>query len=690
MTMSAQPVTEALAGYGFRFPRRQLAQSATEAVREAERIGFPVVLKVASDDIPHRTELGGVRTGLRSASDVTAAFAAISESVRRHELDAVVDGLWVEEMCTEGTEVFLGVQHNPIFGLSILFGLGGTFSELLEDVAFRVLPIDEADAYAMIDALKGRAVLEGFRGLPPVDQEMLVQLLLRLGRFAMDRGATLEALDLNPVMVWGREHRVLDAKLTELPAPRDLSVEPPNTEHLDAFFEPGAVAVIGASDDRSKIGSAILESLRRGGYNRPIYPINPKRPQVQGLPAYPSVTAAPGPVDLAVAAVPLPALPSVLDDCGQHGTRSVIIVSGGGKELGEAGRVVEHEIRDRAAAHGIRIIGPNCIGVFDGRTRCDTFFQLDDRMQRPPSGPAAVLTQSGTVGAWFLERASFLGVSKFVSYGNRLDVDEADLLAYLSDDDETRAIACYIEGLDDGRKFLRTVRAVTRTKPVVVFKAGRTSLAAHAAVSHTGFFGGTSAAWEGALQQAGTILVDSFEALYAATDALCRLPWGCGPRAAMLSNGAGPMVQALDLFPQHGLMLGILSEDTKETLRGDYPPFFVVDNPIDVTGSGTARDYLVGIRACLEDPGIDIVMPWFVFQDPALGSEIVEGVAKLQSKASKPIVCGTLGGSSTRSLSEALERAGVPVYGSVAEWVTAASALRTAADTIEGGGCVSR
>ena len=330
------------------------------------------------------------------------------------------------------------------------------------------------------------------------------------------------------------------------------------------------------------------------------------------------------------------------------------------------------------AKRGVRVVGPNCIGVFDGHTRLDTFFQVQERMLRPKPGKVAMVTQSGAVGIPFLEHAADLGFSKFVSYGNRADVDEADMLAYLVDDPETELIVMYVEGFEQGRKFFNIAREVTRRKPVVVFKVGRTERAARAAMSHTGFFGGSYEVVLGAFRQAGVIDVNSYDELLATTKALSKFPPANGPRVSMISNGAGTMVQGIDLLYSYGLDMPPLSPVTLDRLQAAYPPFYLIQNPIDVTGSGTSEDYEVGIEALLQDDNIDIVMPWFVFQDTPLGEDIVERLGRLRRAYNKPILVGTLGGPYTARLSQAIEAQGVPVFQSVRDWIAAARGLALA------------
>jgi 3-hydroxypropionyl-CoA synthetase (ADP-forming) len=264
-------------------------------------------------------------------------------------------------------------------------------------------------------------------------------------------------------------------------------------------------------------------------------------------------------------------------------------------------------------------------------------------------------------------------MSKFVSYGNRVDVDEADLLAYLDQDPETSVIACYVEGFEHGRKFIETARQVSQHKPVVIYKAGRSQVGAKASMSHTGFFGGSFPLYRGAFLQAGLIDVNSVEELIAAAKALALQPEASGAHLAMISNGAGTLIQAMDLLDEYGLSMPALQPDSVDRLKKAYPDFYIVQNPIDVTGSATSQDYILGIQALFEDPNVDIIMPWFVFQDTPLDEGIVEMLAAVSG--TKPILCGGMGGPYTEKMSRALDDAGVPCFNSVRSWLAAARTL---------------
>ena len=670
-----------LKSYGVKVPPFALVTSTAEAVKSATQIGFPLVMKVVSPQILHKTDVGGVKVGVSNIRDVKTTFNDMYGRLSKKK-GVDVRGILLEKMVPGGgVELIVGVQNDPQFGPVIMVGLGGIMTEIVRDVAFRMLPITPADAKSMLGELKGSKILKGFRGSPPIDIDMVARMLVQIGKLGVENADYINSIDFNPVIVYPRSHFVVDAKiiLNERVAKNSISRAKPNKDHMEKFFTPKSVALVGASSSAGKIGNSILDSLVNYDYGGKVYPINPKADKIFGQKCYPSVAAIPGRVDLVVVSVDLSKTPPVIEDCAKKGVHSVVIVSGGGKELGGKRAEYEAEIKRLSEKHDIRIIGPNCIGMFNAANRLDCAFQGQERMVRARLGPVALLSQSGTMGISFLESADSFGLSKMVSYGNRSDVDEADMIWYLAGDPQTRVIALYVEGFGDGRKFIRTAKKVMREmgKPVVIWKSGRSDLGAKQAASHTGSLGGSNAIIMGAFRQAGIISVDSYQELVAVTKALAWQPGAAGNRAGLCSNGAGPMIGAIDQFERLGLSLGKVSKKTRDKMVRHFPPTYVIGsgNPADVTGGATADDYRFTIQAHMDDPGVDILMPWFVFQDDPLGEEIVGYLAKFSKKRSKPLLVGGNGGPYTQKISELIEKRGIPVYDDLRDWCAAASAL---------------
>lgn len=662
--------------YGIRVPAYALAASADEAAKQAKKIGFPLVMKAVSPQILHKTDVGGVKVGVSSAQEARKVFQDMHRRLSKKGLR----GILLEKMVPKGIELIVGIQNDPQFGPVIMVGMGGVLTEVLKDVSFRMLPITASDARSMLEELKGYRMLQGFRGSEKIDVPALCSALVRIGKMGADNADYIESADFNPIMVYPKSHYVVDAKILLADKKRSsVSKQRPDREHMEKFFTPSSVALVGASATPGKIGNSILDSLMNHDYKGKVYPVNPKADSIFGAKCYPSVAAIPDPVDLVVVSVDLSVTPPVLEDCAKKGVHNVVIVSGGGKELGGKRAEYEAEVRRLSAKHRIRIIGPNCIGMFNAANRLDCAFQGQARMVRARKGDVALLSQSGTMGISFLETADSFGLSKMVSYGNRSDVDEADMIWYLASDPETRVIALYVEGFGDGRKFVRTAKRVMREakKPVVVWKSGRTEIGAKQAASHTGSLGGSNAIIMGAFKQAGIISVDSYQELAAVTKALTWQPPARGNRAAMTSNGAGPMIGAMDHFERLGLRVARVSRDSLAAMKEHFPPTYVIGsgNPADVTGGANADDYRFVMQTFMDDKGVDIVMPWFVFQDDPLEETIVDHLSAFSKKRAKPLLVGANGGPYTQKISRLIESHGVPVYDDLRDWVAAASAL---------------
>ncbi len=664
-------------GYGVSVPRGVLVETVHEAVRFAESVGFPVVVKGVSSEILHKTELQAVALDLRSASVVETACREIQSSFSERKVKT--EGLLVEKMVLNGTELIAGLQNDPHFGPVIMLGTGGVLIHLLDDVTFRVLPVSRSDLEEMVEELNGKVLLRGFRGRPPLNEEALIRTLLDIARLGMDAAGLYDSMDFNPVLLTQDDAVVVDAKivLSKTPSENGIQEEKPLIAHLDKFFEPEKVALIGASSATGKIGYVVADSLINHRYKGKVFPVTRGGKEIFGLKSYETLRDVPEKVDLLVVVVGLALVPDLLEQCRELEIPAMLIISGGGKELGGELASLEREIQQKARTYGIRVIGPNCIGCFNGYNRFDAFFQTHERLMRPKPGNISFITQSGTHGCSFLEACEVVGINKMISYGNRADVDEADMIAYLAPDPHTAVIAAYAEGLGDGRKFVQTARRLIKAhkKPIVIYKSGRTTRAAMAAQSHTGAYGGTYAVYRGAFKQSGILAVDSFEALFAASKALSMQPPAAGPKISMIGNGAGPMVNAIDLFDPYALEIAVLEPESVKAMEAHFPAFYISKNPVDVTGSATSDDYRFAMETLLEDPGVDVIMNWFVLQDTPLDEGIVDVLDRINKKSQKPILCGATGGPYTRKISRAIEEIGVPVFDTPHLWITAAKIL---------------
>ncbi len=675
--ITEEAAKEILSEYEIKVPRYALVTDVDESIKKAKEIGFPLVAKIVSPQILHKTDVGGIRVGLSSEEEVRQTF---TDLYTRLSKQYEVKGVLLEKKVPQGIELIVGLQNDSQFGPVIMVGLGGIYTEIFKDVVFRILPITNAEATAMIEDLRGKQILKGFRGADPINIEMLSDAFVKIGKLGTDMAAYYESIDFNPVIAYPNDYYVVDAKiiLREKPNLEAISKSLPDSSYMDLFFNARSVALIGASPETGKVGNSVFESLVKHEYRGKVFPVNAKGyPEIMGIKAYRSLDEINEPIDVVVVTVDLKYVPDLLRSCGNKGIHNMVIISGGGKELGGERADIEQQIKELSSQLKVRIIGPNCIGIFNGVNRLDCAFQGHQRMLRPRNGEVAFLSQSGTVGIAFMETSDAFGMSKLISYGNRSDVDEADMIWYLSEDPQTNVIGLYVEGLGDGRKFINTARKVIKekNKPIVVFKNGRSDRGAKQAASHTGSLGGSYNIVKGAFDQIGIISVDSYEELTGSLKALTWQPVPKGNRVAMVTNGAGPIIAAIDHFERLGLQLAQISEQTIRSFKDHYPATYVIGNPCDITGSANSDDYKYAIQAFIDDENVDIIMPWFVFQDDPLEETIVDVLAAFQKQKRKPILVGAMGGPFTQQICKRLEDANVPTYNSVISWVTAAGSL---------------
>ncbi|HOT91249.1 MAG TPA: acetate--CoA ligase family protein [Anaerolineae bacterium] len=429
---------------------------------------------------------------------------------------------------------------------------------------------------------------------------------------------------------------------------------------LDTFFSPQSVAVIGASRDVEKLGYAVLHNIKQSGFAGKVYPINPKADEILDLKAYPSVLAVPDPIDLAVIVIPGRFVPAALEECGQKQIPSVVVISAGFREAGREGLEQELELIKIAHKYNIRLIGPNCLGVINTTMNLNATFAAG----MPPSGPIAFMSQSGALGTAVLDMAMAgrIGFSKFVSLGNKADVSEIDLMEAWGDDEHSRVILMYIEGVPNGQKFIETAKKVTRKKPVVAIKSGVTASGSRAVSSHTGSLAGSEAAYKAAFNQAGIIRATSMEALFDYARAFAYQPPLKGDRIAIVTNAGGPGILATDALERDGLQIPRLSQETTEKLLAYLPGAASAANPVDVLGDALADRFEVALQAVLDDPKVDGVIVIVTPQAMTQIEETAHAVGRMAQKASKPILGCFMGESRINAGVDILWKYGVPNY----------------------------
>lgn len=433
------------------------------------------------------------------------------------------------------------------------------------------------------------------------------------------------------------------------------------TKHiLNKFFQPEAIAVVGASPKENTIGWTLVNNLQRGGFPGQIYPINRKYQEILGLPAYPSVTAVNAPIDLAIIAVPILGVPEILQECGQASIPGAIIISAGGKEVGDEGKKIEAEIQAAAQAGGIRYLGPNCLGILCPYNHLNASFAA--RAARP--GGLALLSQSGAICSAILDWAETqnLGFSHFVSIGSMADIDFAEMIDYLGNDDRTHSIIIYMENLVHHRRFLSAARSVSRVKPIIVVKSGRSEAAARAAASHTGALAGQDEAYNAAFRRAGIIRVDTIGQLFNCADALGKMKRPLGGNLAIITNAGGPGVMAVDAFSKWRVEPAVLAAATIQQLDEFLPVHWSRNNPVDVLGDAPPERFLKATRVLLAAPEVDglaIILSPQAMTDPSGAAQAVASEIKQQAK---PVFAVWMGGQDVAAGVRLLNDAGVPTF----------------------------
>jgi acetyl coenzyme A synthetase (ADP forming)-like protein len=652
--------------YGIPLPREGLANSAAQASKIADDIGYPVVMKIVSADILHKTEAGGVKVGVADATAAAAAYDEILANARAYKSDADLKGVQVQEMLPAGAqEVIVGAITDPSFGKLVAFGLGGILVEVIKDVTFRLAPTTEAQARSMLDGIAAAEVLNGVRGAAAVEKDAIARIIVSVSNLITDF-PTIQEMDLNPVFATARGATAVDALISVDFSPQKEIYRPTEDEILGTMkriFHPKSVAVIGASSEDGKIGNSVMKNLISGGFGGAIYPVHPKADEILGKKVYASVLDIPGEVDLAVFAIPAKFCNGAMEEVGQKGVPGAVMIPSGFGEVGEV--ELQDELVATARKHGVRIMGPNIYGFYyTPENLCATFCTAFD-----VRGKVALSSQSGGVGMSIIgfARSTKMGVSAIVGLGNKSDLDEDDLLIYFEQDDNTQVIAMHAEDLKDGRRFAEVAARVSKKKPVVMLKAGRTSYGARAAASHTGALAGNDRIYDDVLRQAGVLRAPSLRSMLEYARSLQVLPTPKGENVVIITGAGGSGVLLSDACFDNGLTLMKFPQDLDEAFKKFIPPFGASGNPVDITGGEPPTTYQNTIRLGLEDDRIHalilgywhtIITPPMVFA--RLTAEVVE---EFRARGIvKPIVASLVGDTEVEEASEYLYERGVVAY----------------------------
>jgi acetyl coenzyme A synthetase (ADP forming)-like protein len=651
--------------YGIPVPQEGVANSAADAAKLASGMGFPVVLKIVSPDILHKTEAGGVLVGLKSAEEVSKGYETILANAKKYKADAKIEGVQIQQMLKGGTEVIVGSITDGSFGKLVAFGLGGVLVEVLKDVTFRLAPATRDDALSMLDGIQAAEMLKGVRGGEAANREALADIIVKVSQLVSDFPEISE-LDLNPVFATAKDATAADVRIVVDFAPHEARYRPPHEDivrSMNRIMRPKGLAVIGASAEDGKIGNSVMKNLINGGYKGQIYPIHPKADEILGYKAYKSVKDVPGEIDVAVFAIPAKFVAAALVECGEKKIPGAVLIPSGFAETGN--HEGQKEIQEIGRQYDIRLMGPNIYGFYyTPENLCATFCTAYD-----VKGKVALSSQSGGIGMAIIgfSRSAKMGVSAIVGLGNKSDIDEDDLLTFFEQDDNTQVIAQHCEDLKDGRAFAEVAKRVSKKKPVIMLKAGRTSAGAKAASSHTGALAGNDKIYEDVLRQSGVIRARSLRDMLEFSRGIQVLPTPKGENVVIITGAGGSGVLLSDACVDNDLKLMSFPPDLDEAFKKFIPPFGASGNPVDITGGEPPKTYQNTVKLGLEDDRIDalilgywhtIVTPPMVFA--TLMAEVVEEMR--QKGKVKPVVASLAGDVQVEEAAEYLYQHGIPAY----------------------------
>jgi len=632
-------------------------QEKSEAVGAAEEIGFPVVMKLVSPDIIHKTDVGVVSLDVQDGEAVERNFDLIMENARKAGATRI-DGILVQRQARPGFELMIGARQDPVFGPVTMVGYGGRLVELFQDVEPGIGLLKPEDVERMLSSTLAGRVIDGFRG-PPLDRAAVIDLTIKISRLLYARPEVHE-VDLNPVILYPEGFAVVDARLilgdpVSHPKAMDLSYK--RLRSLNAIFEARSVAVVGASRSGS-IGGIILKNSSRV---EALYPINPRRERLLGRRCYKGFDDLPEPVDVAVFAVPPVATIEGFEEFCEKGGKGAVIVSDGFAEIGRPD--LEARLVDIAHRHDVVYIGPNGLGIVDNFTGLNTLFVPNIRTSiNPTPGPIGVISQSGGVGLELLEMAAAdnLRIGRWVSCGNASGVSIPELLAHMGDDPRIKIIAIYVEGLKNGLQFVEVGSEIAKRKPVIVIKGGMGGGAA-ATMSHTASLAGSFEAFKAACKQAGFYLLEELtedpKIVINILSILTTQKPARNNRVGVVSVGGGAAILIADHITSHGMTLTTFSDETRsrlaELLKSKVHAASdtekariakrVADNPLDLFGDADDERLVESIRILNRDPNTDIIVLGLYLQVPYLSEYVGERLAEVQEELEKPLIISARG-----------------------------------------------
>ncbi len=593
---------ELLKDYGVPVVPEAIAATPGEAVAAAEKIGFPVVLKGLGAKLTHKTEQGLVCLNLNDAEAVRRAAVQVASAA-----GADLEGILIQPMISGRREFVAGLFHDAQFGPVVMFGLGGILMEALDDVVFRIAPIEQKHAGQMITELHAKKLLGPFRGEREVNTEQLVQTLVALSRIGMELQDITE-VDINPLLI-SPDGRVtaVDALIILGQRPSAKALPPPiDPRAIAMLFYPRSIAFVGVSGTLGKWGYRLFCNVAAGGFEGPIHLVNPRGGEIAGRPVFKSVMEIPGPVDLAVVTIPAAKVRDLIPQFKEKKIRNMLLITSGFAETGADGRHLEEELVQAAREADILILGPNTMGICNPYA---TLFCCGSNV-RPKPGATTIVSQSGNLGVQLLDFAEHegVGIRAFGGSGNEAMITIEDYMEAFEVDDLTRTVVLYLESIKNGRRFFESARRVGKKKPVVMLKGGRTQAGNRAAASHTGALASNIRVFEAAARQAGIVVVEQPMELLDLSAAFSSLPLPRGNRVAVMTLGGGWGVVASDLCVENGLAIPELHPELITRIDQILPPYWSRSNPIDLVGEIGPKIPMLVIEELVKWDGCDAVI----------------------------------------------------------------------------------
>ena len=651
--------------------REEIVASEDEAVAVAGRLGFPVVLKIVSHDILHKTEAGGVKVELTDAQAVRDAYQAIMNSVKAKHPHAGIQGILVQEMIQGGIETIIGIANRPPFGPVVAFGLGGIFVEIMKDVTFRLAPIDKPGALEMIEEIKGVKILEGYRQQEVCNKDALAEVISSVSELAVAFSGEIEELDINPLLIKGNRVIALDALISlkkEPDAKDNVGREEKPVNDIRAVLQPRSIAVIGASTNPKKTGHVLLKNIIVNGFPGDIYPINPNATEILGHKAYPNILEVPGHIDLVFFLLPGKFIPTLYEDCIKRGVKATVIIAAGFAETGEEGVKAQKELKALVDESGVRCLGPNSIGHINMDAQLMGSFILFENWE---DGPIALAGQSGifagAVADQLMKRSvQRLGIGKSIIFGNKIDLDESDFLEWAWQDPKTELIAIHLEGMNNPRRFFSLANKVKKDKPIIVLKPGRTKMGAKASASHTGSLALDDTLVDYGFKQYGITRAYDLEQFIEYMKAFSFQPMPKGKRVGVVTFSGANGVMASDELSESGFELAEFTSKTQERIMKFLPEWQPVTNPLDLwaaLGAGNRLTHEEGLHSVLEDENVDAVLVILL----ALANADFDGIRDVFAKAKelkpdKPVYVIALGGEVKERWMKEMEGLRVPIF----------------------------